>query len=455
VYQERRSPYKVDEWRRIQETVQKSLASSAFGTWIRPLGFDKIDLETLFITAPTRFVADWVGRNFFSQILAAARQVHPDVKDVRISVGEQGIPAAVVVSVVAGKPLCADAPESPADNTKASGRYTFENFAEGASNALAAASLKRALSSGAADFNPLLIHSPSGFGKTHLLLSFAGEFAAKHPEKKLIYTSADRFMHSFVKAVQEKDTQRFKDGFKSADVLVVDDIHFIEGKEQTAKELFHVIEDYVTSGRQVVLASNASPFSMEGLNAELKSRISHGLVLDIAPADYALRLEIVRRKSEALGLKFADGVAEFVASKISASIRDIEGALNRLSAHAILMDEAPSLSNVRKTLSDILAYNSKQINVAEIKRAVAEKWGVPVADMDSERRQKQVVVPRQVAMYVAKSLTSKSLPEIGRLFGGRNHATVIHAVRKVKEMLATDPRLEGVIQDIERIVSAG
>ncbi|MDR2098961.1 MAG: hypothetical protein LBO78_02970, partial [Rickettsiales bacterium] len=207
-YQERRSP-EVDEWYKIQATVQKSMAASAFGTWISPLCFDKIDLETLFVTAPTRFIADWVGRNFFSQILEAAKAVVPGVKDVKISVGIKEAPARFAAPVIAEEKNRLRALESPA-GSKVLDKYTFENFAEGASNALAAASLKRILSGGAVAFNPLLIHSPSGFGKTHLLSAFANEAAKAQPSRRLIYVPADRFMYSFVKAVQENDTRRFK-----------------------------------------------------------------------------------------------------------------------------------------------------------------------------------------------------------------------------------------------------
>jgi chromosomal replication initiator protein len=447
------NPAAVDEWRKIQETVQKSVSASSYNAWIAPLVFDKIDLEVLRVSAPTRFIADWVRRNFFSLLLDCARQAFPGVKDVEISVAVKNAPVMATRFDRAKEEAKLLNLESGAA-APAPARYTFENFVEAPSNALAAASLRRLLENGAASFNPLLIHSPSGFGKTHLLSAFANEMAARSPEKRLIYISADKFMYSFIKAIKENDAVRFKGSFKSADVLVVDDIHFIAGKEASARELFSIIEDFVTGGRQVVLASNASPFAIEGLNESLKSRISHGLIVDILPADYNLRLEIARRRADALEIPLEPGVAEFVASKVSASIRELEGALNRLSAHQILMGEAPTLSNIRKILADILAFNSKAVSVADIKKAVAERWNVAVADLDSQKKPRSIVVPRQVAMYVAKSLTSKSLPEIGRIFGGRDHATVIYACKKVRGMMAADPRLENLVHEIEQSCSA-
>ena len=442
------------DWRRIQETVQKSVSESSYNAWLAGLVFDKIDLDTLYIAAPTRFVADWVRRNFSSPVLSAAREAWPDIKDISISVRVCQSEACAIKGELAKEERRAAMPEAASAAARANAKYTFDNFVEAPSNALALASLKRLLEGGEVSFNPLLIHSPSGFGKTHLLSAFANEAANRSPEKRLIYISADKFMYSFVKSLKENDTVRFKESLKSADILIVDDMQFIAGKGATARELYHIIEDYITGGRQVILAANASPFAIEGLDDALKSRISHGLIVDILPADYNLRLEIVQRKADAMELAFEPGVAEFVAAKISTSIRELEGALNRLSAHSILMGERPTLANIRKILSDILAFNSKPICIADIKKCVAEKWGVPAAELDSEKKLRAFVIPRQVAMYVAKSLTSKSLPEIGRTFGGRDHATVIYACKRVKEMMVADPRLENLIREIEQACSA-
>ena len=448
----------MQSWKQIQETVQKSICASAYSTWIAPLDFDKIDLDTLYIVSPTRFIADWVKRNFFSSILSAAQEVNPAIKNIEISVGIKKSVEPVVISEEVHK---AEALVSSVESqnpflpvSKVSQKYTFENFVKGSTNAFAFASIQRVMNDESVSFNPLFIHSPSGFGKTHLLCAFVNEMEKINPYKKIIYISADKFMYSFVKALKENDTYRFKQSFKSADVLVIDDLHFIVGKESTAKELFHIIEDYITNGKQVIIASNASPFMMDGLNDNLKSRISSGLVVDIMPADFALRSEIVKVKAGAMNLCLADGIGDFIASKIATSVREIEGALNRISAHTILMNEVPTLSNIRKILADILAVNAKPLSIEDIKKVVAEKWAVSVADIDSERKQKEIVIPRQVAMYIAKNLTSKSLPEIGKSFGGRDHATVIYAVKKVRDLMTTNPKMELLINEVERECSA-
>ena len=447
-------------WNKIQETVQKSINTSAYSSWIAPLSFDKIDLDTLYLNAPTRFIADWAKRNYFSHLISATKEVLPEIKDIKINVGIVATTNTKVITeerAEAQTELLKIETSAPTTNynisIKTSNKYSFENFVKDSSNALAFESIKRISTEEIVSFNPLVIHSPSGFGKTHLLNALANELSNKGSKKNVIYISADKFMYSFIKALQEKDTYRFKQSFKSADILMIDDIQFIANKESTAKELFHIIDDYITSGKQVIITANQSPFLIEGLNDNIKSRISAGLVIDILPANYDLRFKIVQEKCKSLNLQLQAGIGEFIASKISTSIRELEGALNRISAHTILMNEAPTLSNIRKILSDILAVNTKPLNIQDIKKVVAEKWGVSVSDIDSEKKQKDIVIPRQVAMYISKNLTTKSLPEIGKTFGGRDHATVIYAVKKVKELMLTDPRMETMINEIEQTCS--
>ena len=444
-------------WEKIQETVQKSISSSAYSSWIAPLSFDKIDLDTIYLFAPTRFIADWVKRNYFSHLLSAINEYYPDIKEIKIATGATKLePKAISEDISSSQNKLLNIETKPLFQnigTKTSSKFTFDSFVKGDSNALAFESVKRIANQEYVSFNPLVIHSPSGFGKTHLLNALANELSLTKPSVNLIYISADKFMYSFVKALKENDTYRFKQSFKSADVLIIDDIQFIAGKESTAKELFHIIDDYITNGKQVIIASNNSPFLIEGLNDSIKSRIASGLVIDITPANFDLRKKIIDAKCKALNLTLQAGISDFIASKISTSIRELEGALNRISAHTILMNEAPTISNIRKILADILAVNTKPLDIQDIKKVVAEKWNVSVSDIDSEKRQKDIVIPRQVAMYIAKNLTSKSLPEIGKIFGGRDHATVIYAVKKIRELMTANPRLENLIKETEQACS--
>ncbi len=445
-------------FKKIQETVQKSLNTSEYKSWIAPLSFDKIDLDTLYLNAPTRFIADWVKRNYFSHLFSAINEISPDIKQIKVNVVTSVLEPKIIKEELTTSQNTIETIETKTTlstlSTKISERFTFDTFIKDSSNAIAYESIKRISTQDTTTFNPLFIHSPSGFGKTHLLNALSNELINSNSKKQVIYISADKFMYSFVKALKENDMYRFKQSFKSADILIIDDIQFIAGKGATAKELFHIIDDYITNGKQVVIASNSSPFLIDGLNENLKSRISSGLVIDILPANFDLRLKIVNKKCKDLDLHLESGVSDFIASKITTSIRELEGAINRISAHSILMNEMPQLSNIRKILSDILAVSSKPLNIQDIKKVVAEKWNVTISEIDGDRKHKEIVIPRQVAMYITKSLTSKSLPEIGKNFGGRDHATVIYAVKKVKEMMITNPALENLINETEQICSS-
>ncbi len=450
----------MEFWNKIQETVQKSINASEYTSWIAPLSFDKIDLDIIYLCAPTRFIADWVKRNYFSHLISHINAVYPNIKEIKINVGITKLTPKTIsenINQSQNELLNIETSKTTTEllnlGTPTSNKYTFETFIKDSSNALAFESMKRVSIQDKITFNPIVIHSSSGFGKTHLLNALANELANKNSNKKIIYISADKFMYSFIKALKENDTYRFKQSFKAADILIIDDIHFIAGKESTAKELFHIIDDYISNEKQVIIASNNSPFLIEGLNENLKSRIASGLVIDILPANFDLRLKIINEKCKNLNLKLESGIAEFIASKITTSIRELEGALNRISAHTILMNEMPTLLNIRKILADILAVNSKPLNIQDIKKVVAEKWNVSISDIDSEKKQKDIVIPRQIAMYISKNLTSKSLPEIGKNFGGRDHATVIYAVKKVRELMLTNPQLENLINETEKICS--
>ncbi len=450
-------------FKRLQETVQKSISTSEYTSWIATLSFDKIDLETLYLNAPTRFIADWVKRNYFSHLYSALTEISDTIKEIKINVATATLKPQIIkeeLTQAQNTLLTIETSLPPQRNalspisTKLSEKLNFDTFIKDSSNTLAFEAVKRISTQETITFNPLLIHSPSGFGKTHLLNALSNELINTGSRKQVIYISADKFMYSYVKAMQERDTHRLIQSFKSADILIIDDIQFIANKPKMAEELFHIINDYIINNKQVVIASNSSPLLIEGLDKNLKSRIASGVILDILPATFDLRLQIVKEKSKSLDLHLEAGIGEFIASKITTSIRELEGAINRISANTVLMNEIPTLSNIRKILADLLTINSKPLNIQDIKKIVAEKWNVSISDIDGERKQNSIVIPRQVAMYIAKNLTSKSLPEIGRNFGGRNHATVIYAVKKVREMMITNPQLENLINETEQAISS-
>jgi chromosomal replication initiator protein len=297
-------------------------------------------------------------------------------------------------------------------------------------------------------FNPLFIYGGVGLGKTHLMHAIAHAIEEQWPEKTVMYLSAEKFMYQFVKAIRSDSTMAFKEQFRSVDVLMIDDIQFIAGKESTQEEFFHTFNALVDQNKQIIISADKAPSDLAGVDERLRSRLAWGLVADIHPTTYDLRLGILQAKREQLGAEVPDSVLEFLALKVTSNVRELEGALNRIVAHADVTKSAISLESTQEVLQDLLRAHDRRITIDEIQRKVAEHYNLRMADMHSARRARNVARPRQVAMYLAKQLTARSLPEIGRKFGGRDHTTVMHAVRKVEELMDEDAQ---VAQDVDVI----
>ena len=317
-------------------------------------------------------------------------------------------------------------------------RFTFDNFVVGKPNELAYAAALRVAESKTAQFNPLFLYGGVGLGKTHLMHAIAWHIKTYHPKRRVIYLSAEKFMYQFIRALRFKDTVSFKEQFRSVDILMIDDVQFISGKETTQEEFFHTFNALVDQNHQIIISADKSPSDLEGMEERLKSRLGWGLVADIHPTTYELRLGILQAKAETLNIGIPKEVMEFLARKISSNIRELEGALNRIIAHATLVGREITLETTHEVLRDLLKSNDRRITIEDIQKRVAEYYGIKISDMQSARRSQNVARPRQVAMYLAKTLTSRSLPEIGRKFGGRDHTTVLHAVRKVDEVRTQD-----------------
>ncbi|SIS89310.1 chromosomal replication initiator protein DnaA [Insolitispirillum peregrinum] len=317
-------------------------------------------------------------------------------------------------------------------------RYTFENFVTGKPNEFAYAAAQRVADSDRVAFNPLFLYGGVGLGKTHLMHAIAWAIRERHPGRRVVYLSAEKFMYSFVKALRYKTTMDFKEQFRSVDVLMIDDVQFISGKDSTQEEFFHTFNALVDQGRQIVISADKSPADLEDIGDRLRSRLASGLVADIHPTTYELRLGILAAKAEQMGTDVPTKVLEFLAHKISSNVRELEGALTRLIAHAQLVGRDLSLETAQDVLRDVLRANDRRITIEDIQKKVAEHFQIRLSDMGSARRSRSVARPRQVAMYLSKQLTSRSLPEIGRKFGGRDHTTVMHAVKKVEELIGSD-----------------
>jgi chromosomal replication initiator protein len=331
-------------------------------------------------------------------------------------------------------------------------RFTFDNFVVGKPNELAYAAARRVADTENPAFNPLFLYGGVGLGKTHLMHSIAWHIRTNYPHRRVIYMSAEKFMYQFVRALRFKDTVSFKEQFRSVDVLMIDDVQFIGGKDSTQEEFFHTFNALVDRNRQVIISADKSPQDLDRMEERLRSRLGWGLVADLHPVDYELRLGILHAKAEKLGCPVPDKVMEFLAHKIASNVRELEGALNRIVAHAQLVGRTISLEMTQEVLSDMLRASERRITIDEIQKKVAEHYNVRVADMHSARRARAVARPRQVAMYLAKQLTPRSLPEIGRKFGGRDHTTVIHAVRKIEELSAYDSSFREDVELLRRLL---
>ena len=301
-------------------------------------------------------------------------------------------------------------------------------------------------------FNPLFLYGGVGLGKTHLMHAIAWHIREREPRRAVIYLSAEKFMYRFIRALREQNTVDFKEQFRSADVLLIDDVQFISGKESTQEEFFHTFNTLVDQGRQIVLSADKSPSDLDGIQERLKSRLNCGLVADIHATTFELRLGILQAKAERLDAEVPRKVTEFLAHKITSNVRELEGALNRVVAHAQLVGRDITLETTQEVLHDLLRANDRRVTIDDIQKQVAAHFNVRVADMHSARRARSVARPRQVAMYLAKQLTSRSLPEIGRKFGGRDHTTVMHAVKKVEELRDSDSMFAEDVELLRRML---
>jgi len=403
---------------------------------------------TVRISVPTRFMRDWATAHYEDRLAELwhgenARVngveivVHADIADAKES--DTPKPDRDKVAATPGRPR--DTLSAPLDE-----RFTFDQFVVGKPNEFAYAAARRLGEATTVPFNPLFLYGGVGLGKTHLMHAIAWHVRQATPERSVLYLSAEKFMYRFIRALREQNTVDFKEQFRSVDVLMIDDVQFIAGKDSTQEEFFHTFNALVDQGRQIVISSDKSPSDLEGMEERLVSRLNCGLVADIHATTYELRLGILQSKAQKLGVQIPTKVLEFLAHKITSNVRELEGALNRVVAHAQLVGRDISLETTQEVLHDLLRANDRRVTIEEIQKQVASHFNIRISDMHSARRARSVARPRQVAMYLAKQLTSRSLPEIGRKFGGRDHTTVMHAVRKVDELREHD---SGFNEDVE------
>ena len=449
-----------ETWDKVKNRLRKELGDTLYRSWLKPLKLKNINKNTIIFSAETSLVRDRVERQYTDRIISIWSAERPGINNVEVSVEDDQNSTISSLSNIKNKNHKADSQKNIRITSKEDilissldKRLTFENFVVGTPNELAFAAAKRVAEADFVPFNPLFLYGGVGLGKTHLMNAIAWVIKKKNPDRKVVYISAEKFMYQFIKALRSKDVMNFKQEFRSVDVLMIDDVQFISGKEHTQEEFFHTFNALVDRGCQIVLSADKSPSDLDGMEERLKSRLGWGLVTDIQPTTYELRLGILQSRAESSGITFPREVLDFIAQKIKSNVRELEGALNRIIAHTTLVGKQITLENTIDVLSDILRANNKLITIEDIQKKVSEHFSVKMSEMFSARRSKSVVIPRQVAMYLSKELTNLSYPEIGRNFGGKDHTTIIHASKKIDKLLNENSYLSEDIKLLKSILS--
>ncbi len=464
------------QWYRVSSRLKAEIGETAFENWVKPIKACDVKNAEVRLAVPSRFMRDWVVANYLDRlkelwtgenesVRSVGVLIQPTMKskpndpavDTADEIANGVIGLSDVDSANGSKAGIKDAPKSgwesgsqisgPLDN-----RFKFDKFVVGKPNEFAYAAARRVAEAQSVSFNPLFLYGGVGLGKTHLMNAIAWEILERDPSRTVMYLSAEKFMYRFVRALREQNTVDFKEQFRSVDVLMIDDVQFIGGRDATQEEFFHTFNALVDQGRQIILSADKSPSDLEGVEERLKSRLNCGLVADIHATTYELRLAILETKAEQMVLDAPRQVLEFLAHKITSNVRELEGALNRVAAHTQLVGRELTLETTQEVLHDLLRANDRRVTIEEIQKRVAEHFNIRISDMHSARRARSVARPRQVAMYLAKQLTSRSLPEIGRKFGGRDHTTVMHAVKKVDELRDHDTTFAEDVELLRRML---
>jgi len=456
------------QWTQVRGKMRAELGEAAFRSWVKPLTLASVDAGHVKMTVPTRFIRDWILSRYGDRLISFWKEQNPLIRSMEIviaanttsmrddmSYGEDSSDTAMTPSYNEEDDLpngLSAQEDSGKITTKLDPRFTFDNFVVGKPNELAFAAARRVAEADQIAFNPLFVYGGVGLGKTHLIHAIAWSVKHRDPSKKVMYVSAEKFMYQFIRALRSKDTMSFKEQFRSVDLLLIDDLQFISGKDATQEEFFHTFNALIDQNCQVVISADRAPSDLEGLGERLRSRLGWGLVVDLHPSTYDLRLGILESKAHQMKADVPSEVLEFLSSKITASVRELEGALNRIVAHASLVGRQVTLENTQEVLQDLLRASDRKVSIEEIQKRVAEHFNIRLSDMHSARRSRTVARPRQIAMALSKQLTQRSLPEIGRKFGGRDHTTVIHAVRKVEELCSQDATFAEDVTMLRRIL---
>jgi chromosomal replication initiator protein len=438
----------IELWEQVREKLRSEAGDTVFDNWLGLLSLSSFSEGNIVLAVHSKFHKDWIEPRYGNRIRALWQGFSKDIVSVTLIVDERL--SGKTSRKIEGSTSSILNLSSPLDP-----RYTFDKFIVGPSNNFVAAAAERISESNDVTFNPLVIYGGVGLGKTHLMHAIAWKIREKNPNRRVVYLSAEKFMYQFVRALRQQETMTFKEQFRSADVLMIDDVQFIAGKNSTQEEFFHTFNALVDQNKQIIVSSDRSPADLEGIEERLRSRLGWGIVGEIHQTTYELRLGILQAKSDDLNnCSVPKNVIEFLAHKITSNIRELEGALKRLVAHSQLVGRPISLESAQDVLHDLLRVNNRRVTIEEIQKKVADYFNIRLSDMSSPRRARAVARPRQIAMFLSKQLTSKSLPEIGRTFGGRDHTTVMHAVNRIDELSIEDSSLSDDIELLKRTLDS-
>ncbi len=432
----------ITAWTNAQNPIKDAVGVSSYETWFGSLKAVSREANTLCLQAPDEFFKNWIIEHYSSIIEKSLRTEGGSAITVEFEINADSSLKTVPAKLQALEKNFAPASKPSHLNP----RFSFENFVVGPSNRFAFAAAQAVADNPGKAYNPLFIYGPVGLGKTHLMHAITQQAQKNHPGLKVHYTSSEQFTNELINSIRHRSAESFRQKYRTIDVLVIDDIHFIAGKESTQEEFFHTFNALHDSRKQIIICSDRPPQEIANLEARLVSRFAWGLITDIQPPDYETRAAILRKKLELESVHVPDEVITFIATEIKTNIRELEGALIRVVAYALLDEKPITLSVAKQVLKDMVKETTKVISVDMVQKEVAVHFRMTVADLKTKRRQKQVVMPRQIAMYLSRKLTSHSLPELGGAFGGKDHTTILHACRKIDTLLATDAELKKTIE---------
>lgn len=435
----------LDIWERTQKTIREQIGEASYETWFSSIQAKEKDAETLVIETPDEFFKNWIVEHYLETIEGAINELASFNINIEFEVNPHMLSAKPKKTFTEPRSPLATARAASEESLAITPRFTFENFVVGASNRFAHAASVAVAEEPAKTYNPLFIYGGAGLGKTHLMQSIANRIKVKRPETKFCYLTSERFTNALIEAIRHKTMPQFRQKFRNVDVLLVDDIQFIAGKEATQEEFFHTFNDLRENRKQIVISSDRLPKSIPDLEERLCSRFACGLITDVQPPDFETRVAILRKKIEREPAKVPDSVILFIAEQIKTNIRELEGALIRVIAYSLLEEKPVSLDMAKTILKDMVAETVKPISVDMIQKAVANYYNVSLFDLKNTRRNKNIVLPRQIAMYLARQMTNLSLPEIGASFGGKDHTTVLHSCKKIEKELNANAQLKSAL----------